>query len=347
MGVRYACISCLVLVWAFAQQNAGLNHIITLDVVVADKAGKPVSGLDEQDFTLLDNKQPRKVVSFHAVQGAAAAAEPPVEVILLVDEINTSYSRIAYVRDELEKFLRRSGGELPRPVTMAFLSDSGLSIGNDYSQDGNAVLAQLKQRSSSLRADAKSQGIYGGEDRVQKSLNAVNQLIDYEMARPGRKLVVWISPGWPFLSSAGMESALTVKQRQALFTNIVAFSDGLSRARLTIYSLDPQGAGEDTMRTSEYKDFIKGAATFAQVQLGNLALQVLAYESGGRVFNASNDVSGEIAQCLGDLNTYYVLTLDGAAAKAPNEYHALELKIAKPGLTPRTRSGYYAQPEGQ
>src|ERR1700691_230050 len=40
---------------------------ITLDVQVTDKSGAPIRGLQKQDFTLLDDKQPQDIVSFHAV----------------------------------------------------------------------------------------------------------------------------------------------------------------------------------------------------------------------------------------------------------------------------------------
>ena len=73
---------CFSLVSGFAQQNRNM----TLDVVVTDKSGKPVAGLEQRDFTLLDNKQPQKIVSFQAVEGGTATADPPVEVILLVDQ---------------------------------------------------------------------------------------------------------------------------------------------------------------------------------------------------------------------------------------------------------------------
>ena len=43
---------------------AAANHSITLDVVVADKGGHAASGLQQQDFTLLDNKAPQKITSF-------------------------------------------------------------------------------------------------------------------------------------------------------------------------------------------------------------------------------------------------------------------------------------------
>jgi hypothetical protein len=82
-----------------------------------------------------------------------------------------------------------------------------------------------------------------------------------------------------------------------------------------------------------------------QAQSGHLALQVLAYQSGGRVLNLNNDVAGEIEACDADANIFYVLSFDALPGDGPNEYHALEIKIDKPGLAARTRSGYYAQPE--
>ena len=82
-----------------------------------------------------------------------------------------------------------------------------------------------------------------------------------------------------------------------------------------------------------------------RTQYGLKAMQVLAVQTGGRALNSSNDVAGEIARCATDADAFYVLTFDGLAGDGPNEYHALEVKIGKPGLTVRTRSGYYAQPE--
>ena len=115
--IYLCCFSCLPI---FAQQDgaakraqAAPSPLITLDVVASDKSGKPISGLTEQDFTLLDNKQSRKIVSFHAVEGPSA--DVPVEVILLVDEVNDSFSNVAYERDRLAKFLQRDSGSFPFP----------------------------------------------------------------------------------------------------------------------------------------------------------------------------------------------------------------------------------------
>src|SRR5277367_762833 len=77
------------------------NRHISLDVTAADSTGRSVSGLQQQDFTILDNTQPQKMTSFAAAQGATA--DPPVEVILLIDIVNTGFQRVAYERQEIDK----------------------------------------------------------------------------------------------------------------------------------------------------------------------------------------------------------------------------------------------------
>jgi VWFA-related protein len=322
----------------FAQQN----RRITLDVVVTDKSGKPIPGLEQQDFRLLDNKQPSKILSFAAITGGPAAADPPVEVILLVDEVNASFRAVSSARQEIEKFLKQNGGELERPTSLVFLSDSGIQS-TSSSRDGNALAAQLNQNKNGLRIIGRIQGFYGAGDRVQLSLHALEQFADYESTTPGRKLVIWISPGWPLLSGPRID--LSSKEDQSLFKTIVALSDALRQARITIYSIDPLGlADSGGLRALRYENYVKGVKKASQVNIGNLGLQVLAVQSGGRVFDYNNDVAGEIATSIADAHTFYVLSFEGLPGDGPNEYHALSVKIDKPGLTARTRTAYYAQP---
>jgi VWFA-related protein len=354
IGVRshaqvWAAAFCLALS-AFSRQSetpAGpaqgeTNRRLTLDVVVTDKSGTPVPGLEQQDFSLLDNRQPQKILSFRAVKEATATADPAVEIILLIDRVNTSFSAVANEREQVKKFLRQNGGHLPLPVSMVFFSDSGTQMQN-ASRDGNALIAALDRSDSGLRSIRRSQGFYGAADRFQLSLQALNSLASFEANKPGRKMVIWISPGWPLLS--GPEVQLTSKQQQQIFNEIVGVSTALWHARIVLYSVDPLGTADAARaRTTYYESFLKGVRTDRQAQAGNLALQVLAYQSGGRVLNSSNDVAGEIRTCAMDANAFYVLSFDAPPADGPNEYHGLEIKIDKPGLKARTRTSYYDQP---
>ena len=100
---------------------------IKLDVLVTDDSGRPVAGLEQKDFALLDNKKPRPLLSFRAVDGVLGAGpgEPPVQVILLVDVANTSLRVVANERYQIESFLRRNGGMLTLPTSLMVFDGRG------------------------------------------------------------------------------------------------------------------------------------------------------------------------------------------------------------------------------
>lgn len=314
---------------------------IALNVVVSDKSGKPVSGLQQQDFTLLDNKSPQPILSFQAVTGAGTT-DPPVEVILLIDEVNVNFTHVAYTRDQVQKFLKQNP-ELPVPVSLAFFTDSGTTLDDSPTRDGNALIGRLNDNKNALRSVNRSQGFYGADERLDLSLKAIDQLTETVGPKPGRKLVIWIGPGWPLLSGPNVQ--LDSKIQDRFFNSIVRLSTILRQANITLYSVDPLGTSDDVgLRTSYYEQFLKGITKPSQVYIGNLAQQVLSRQSGGLVLNSNNDVAGEITKCLADATNYYIITFEGLPGDGPNEYHALQVKVDKPGLTARTRYGYYAQP---
>ncbi|HEX4810150.1 MAG TPA: VWA domain-containing protein [Bryobacteraceae bacterium] len=336
---------------ALAQQEtppaAAPEPRITLDVVANDKSGKAVPGLQQQDFTILDNKQPQKILSFEAV-GAANGSGVPLEIILIVDAVNTTFRSVAYERGQLEQFLRRDGGRLAWPVSIGFFTDSGLQLPGTAERDGNALVSYLDQHETGLRNVTRSQGFYGAADRTQLSIKALTQLAQYEQPKPGRKIVVWISPGWPLLTGPAVQ--LTSKTEQEIFDTIVGLSTELRQSRITLYSVDPLGTSDaGSFRTFYYAEFLKGVTLPKHAVFGDLGLQVFAIHSGGRVLNSSNDVSSEIETCIRDASAYdasayYVLSFDANPADGPNEYHAIDVKIGQPQLKAQTQTGYYAQP---
>ena len=92
-----------------------------------------------------------------------------------------------------------------------------------------------------------------------------------------------------------------------------------------------------------YRDFLKGVSTPEGTQYGDLDLQVLATQSGGQVLFGSNDLTSLIDRCIADVNTYYLLSFNAPEAAHLNEYQGIDVKVDKPGLTARTRTGYYAE----
>ncbi len=310
---------------------------IKLTVVVNSKSGQPVSNLSQQDFTILDNKTPRPITSFRVM----TPAQEPVEVILFIDAVNTPYQMVAYMRQYVGKFLQANEGKLAYPTAIAILTDQGVQIDSGFSTDGNALNDSLAHHTIGLRTITSSSQ-WGGLERLQICLNAFHQLLTAVSTLPGRKIVLWISPGWPLIS--GPEIFFTAKQMQGMFSSVVSFSTQMRQDNVTLYNINPVGTGQSLETADYYQAFLKGVAKTNDVRFGNLGVQVLAVQSGGLAIESDNDVTGNIQKCLTDVQSWYEITFDPLPADKPNESHQIQIKLDKPGLVARTRTGYYANP---
>jgi VWFA-related protein len=310
---------------------------IDLDVVVTPKSGPPVADLRQQDFTIFDNKAAQHITSFHARSGS----QDPIHVILVIDAVNTGYQTIAYERGQIDKFLRTNGGRLAQPMSLAFFTDEGTQMEKGFSTDGNGLSESFDHYAIGLR-DIRRSSQYQAEDRFQLSMTALHEVVEQAAKLPGRKMIFWISPEWPILS--GPRIYLDYKQEAQIFGTVVGLSTQLRQARITLYGVDPLGSNEGVARTLYYQDFLKGVSKPSQVNVGDLSLQVLAVQSGGLALASSNDVAALLEKCLADTEAYYELSFTPTPADHRDEYHNLLVQVSKPGLTVRTRTGYYAEP---
>jgi VWFA-related protein len=325
-----------------AHTSAETHGSLTLSVVVSARDGKPVPGLQQQDFSVQLDKKPLPVLAFQAVQSTATTT-PPIDTILLIDAVNTRFSRVAYERNEIERYLRRNGGKLAQPTTLAVLTDDGVRITPESTQDGNALADFLDKVETGLRIVRRSQGFNGWFEQFQISTRALKQLTTYESSRPGRKLLVWVSPGWPLLS--GPEVDLSSKDRRIFFSQLVDISNSLREARITLTSVDPIGVGDAiSYQTEFYKMFLKGVRTPDKMDIGDLSLQVIALQSGGQVLNSNNDVTSLITTATADAETFYTITIPTPPVEHPDEYHDISVSLDKPGLKARTATGFYDEP---
>jgi VWFA-related protein len=209
---------------------------ILLDVVVSPKSGPPVADLQQQDFTLLDNKSPQPITSFKVIPGR----EAPADILIVIDAVNVDYRILSFQRDQISKFLRAEGGHLAYPIALAVFTDKGVQIVGNFSSDGNELSATLNREDIGLRDIGRSGGFYGASERLQLSLQAFRQLTASEARNPGRKIMLWVSPGWPLLSGARVE--IDAKQQTQIFADIVGLNTQLLQAGVTVYNVNPLGS---------------------------------------------------------------------------------------------------------
>lgn len=180
---------------------------LTFDVQVTDKAGHPVLGLQQSDFTLLDNKHPSQILSFQEINNTASPSAPANQplVILVMDELNpasprfaaagTGFAAVSYEQKQIGAFLTQNGGHLKFPVVLVSFSLANLQQIGKATTDGNALNALLLQQKPELHA-LNSAGDYSASEEMQRSIQVLQSLATIEARVPGRKLLVWVSPGW-------------------------------------------------------------------------------------------------------------------------------------------------------
>jgi VWFA-related protein len=198
--------------------------------------------------------------------------------------------------------------------------------------------------SASTRPDqASSLAVYWATliERRQISLQALGQVAVEAGSRRGRKLLIWIGPGWPALSSTSVDTTgITPREQDALYGAITEISTALWQSRVTLYDIDPSGSIQGQFN---YENFVKGADAPRHVDNGDLMLQVLAVQSGGSI-QYGNDLDALITRCMEDSKSFYVVHYTMPPAAHANEFHSLEVRVDKPGLKVRSRTLYYGQP---
>src|SRR6266511_2839964 len=128
--------------------------------------------------------------------------------------------------------------------------------------------------------------------------------------------------------------------------------DASTRAGVVIYSIDarglvavpPGGSASDSFGAGDIN--LPGARERVEsrgVQAKLDGLNALARDTGGTLFNNSNDLSLGLQRVLDANEAYYVLAYEPSTPYRDGRFHKIEIRIAgRPDLTVRTRKGYFA-----
>jgi VWFA-related protein len=321
--------------------------LINLDVVVTDTSGKPVTGVSPADFKLVENGQPNTILSVHSFDGISAQPKPAVEIILLLDTLNLPRELANYEREELERFLRLNDGHLSQPTGIFGLSEGGARWIAQSSHNGNDLAAAVASNQEitmvrPLRGNPEAFRTGAIDPPALTALKTLGAIATAERQLAGRKLLVWVGPGWGVGTGMYEEEYLgTQKLRQNLFDGIYWFSTLLRESRITLYALS---AGEATPSARPDLSDLGGVKSLNDASSLSLYRKVLAVQSGGRVLPPSNNLAGQINSCVKEAGVFSTLSFDPMPAGHSHEYHSLNVLIDKPGLTARTTTGYYDEP---
>jgi VWFA-related protein len=144
------------------------TRVVVLDVVVTDKNGNRVPGLEAKDFQVLEDGVPQSLASFtledhekiapapaHAegfvsnFESVAADKEPPV--VLVMDESYMAFADQAYARHEVLAYLKKFEPSEPRRIAI-FALNSRLELVHDFTSDISALTDAMKTHVAYLSA---------------------------------------------------------------------------------------------------------------------------------------------------------------------------------------------------
>jgi VWFA-related protein len=180
--------------------------------------------------------------------------------------------------------------------------------------------------------------------RFLLSITALNKIAVQQEDVPGRVIMIWLGPGWPLLSGPGFLPD-TAEIKSSFFDHIADLSTEIREAQMTLDTVaTPDLLHNDGLSTGYYSPFLAAVTASSQANAGNLALPVLATQSGGQVLDDSKDITAGIAASLADAESWYEFSFESTPSAQPDEYHALQVKVNKPGVTTRTNTAYYAEP---
>ncbi len=157
------------------------TRLVLVDVVVVDKAGKPITNLSESDFSVLEDGKPQKIAAFTVHQPVQPKTQPPLlqphvttnrpeamqmegtVAVLLLDGLNTPPQNQVYVRQQMLKFLANHFDPSYKIAVLA-LTNKVLVL-QDFTSDPKLLKAALDRYAAQSPALARN----GGEKTVDPS----------------------------------------------------------------------------------------------------------------------------------------------------------------------------------
>ena len=134
------------------------------------------------------------------------------------------------------------------------------------------------------------------------------------------------------------------RDQRGNFDGIVELTNRLREARMVVCSVSPSST--TTGYNLVYQEFLKPVLRVQDADSGNLALKVVAVQSGGQVLGPDNAVAAQIDRCAADADNFYRISFNPPVAEHADEYHGLKVDVDLPGVTVRTNLGYYNEPPG-
>ena len=226
------------------------SNLVSLDVIVKDKKGKPVTDLKAEDFTVSENGVPQKIEFFdstlstlgvtgQSTDAVASTKQKPQSpagfprniVALVLDGQSTELANLKHVREGMLKYIRERITD--HDSVALFSISSGLQLLQPFTHDKGALIAAVEKAydSSTVSKTSEARGLSENISALRDKISA---------GPPGE--TVASSPAAGAAGSAMLEkmiaqrmleqyiqlrSALSTQQTRPVLAALAAIAEGL------------------------------------------------------------------------------------------------------------------------
>jgi VWFA-related protein len=318
--------------------------IVELDVTVLDKDRHPITGLIAEDFTILDRGKPQPIVAFSAVDVPPPVAYPapwmrdaPLDVVSNVENrrlvtvvMDDAYTAANPDFMKRAKQIARNAVDELGPADLAAVVFTFLGRRQNFTSDRSRLFAAIESFVPKVNGH--------GDIPIpcmalmhKCDIEALNTVADTLAGGPqGRKVVILIGGGRaPSFGGPGNTENETPE--------LMKLSRDLQRGNVTVYAFDARGLMPPAGMSAEHRDMPTAMSSLAL----NESLYTFAESTGGRAFTNTNDPQSHVGEAFRESSSYYFIGFRSTADSNDKGLRKVEVKVNRPGVQVRARSGYY------
>lgn len=330
------------------------TQLVDVPIVVTDKSGKPLLNLKQNNFVVYEDGKKQDISEF-------AATNAPFEVALLLDTSGSTRSDLALIQRAAANFIAslRPGDKVSiisyrteRNETQAFAVSEVLNSLTDDRDKLKTVLDSVKTSNGTPYYDSLLQVVEKVFDKPAKD--------DFR----GRRALVALTDGVDSVSVAEFDEVKEEFEKAGITSYFIQvntrefFEDGLlgdcrSAIRFSVAQIRryyrvyyPKTNVEKTFNFCGIGDFERLAISKGLYELADKQMNVLARDSGGRVFPVADlsEARSAFKAVADEIGTKYSLGYYSSNEKRDGTYRKIriELKNVPAGSQFRAREGYTA-----
>jgi VWFA-related protein len=321
--------------------------LVTVPVIVTDRYGRFVTGLDRRDFLVREDGAAQEITNLSSI-------EAPFNVALLIDTSRSTLNKLSSIRKAARTFIKQLQ---PRDRVLIVSFDERVQFHGDFTNDQKEL----------ERAISKVKTSY-----LTTLYDAIHRTVTEKlMPLPGRKAIVVLSDGVDTWSrQATYESTLDLISSSGIITYAIQyetrndggplinpsalpqikshsfFSPAGNYHRLSPSGMEPQLSllpGLSSVSAPQTKGQVKPPRRDPYLIAADY-FRALALQSGARYIRAENieNTSYAFAVIADELRHQYTLTYYSTNEKRDGQYRAIEVSVKRNDLSVRARQGYRA-----